>query len=93
MSSDLTEGEKFFEEHGYYYTKFVPREKSPPTPTIGVSGPESEFGPFVWSHTSGSFHRPDCKWAKKINRLDKIFGSHADAIRDGKKPCKYGCKS
>lgn len=30
MSDELPEGEKFFKEQGYYYTKFVPRKKSSP---------------------------------------------------------------
>jgi micrococcal nuclease len=44
---------------------------------------------YVASKNSNVFHRPDCKWAKKINPKNLIgFKSRGEAIRSGRRPCR-----
>lgn len=94
MSDEPTDNERFFQEHGYYPTKYVPRKQVLWQTAIDRSGPESQCGPVVASIRASGFHHLWCRWAKKIHRLDKIFyASRHEAIRDGKLPCKYGCQS
>lgn len=43
--------------------------------------------------TQNLFHMPDCKWMKKVGPASMVeFGSHAEAVEAGRKPCKT-CKS
>lgn len=97
MSDEPIDGEKFFEEHGYYYTKFVPPK--PPKQVsrqtaIDHSHLECGCGPVVASIRARGFHHPDCKWVRDIHKLDKIiYACRHEAIRAGFLPCKYGCKS
>ena len=47
---------------------------------------------YVASKNSKVFHRPDCEWAQRIKPENlQGFGTRADAIRAGKRPCKR-CK-
>lgn len=89
------ENEKFFKENGYWPTKFVPRKQILRQTVVDRSDdPESQCGPVVSSLTARSFHHPDCRWAKRIHRLDKIiYASRHEAIKAGKLPCKHGCKA
>lgn len=95
MSDQLTDGERFFQEHGYYECKVAPpRKQVLPRTAIDRSDPESQSGPVVASIRARGFHHPWCRWAKNIHKLDKIvYASRHEAIRDGKLPCKYGCQS
>jgi micrococcal nuclease len=44
---------------------------------------------YVASKNSKVFHRPDCKWMKKINPKNLIgFKSREEAIRSGRRPCR-----
>jgi micrococcal nuclease len=44
---------------------------------------------YVASKNSKVFHRPDCKWAKKISPKNLIgFESREEAIRSGRRPCR-----
>jgi len=44
---------------------------------------------YVASKNSKVFHRPDCKWVKKISPKNLIgFKSREDAIRSGRRPCR-----
>ena len=47
---------------------------------------------YVASEKSEVFHRPDCKWVKKIN-ADNLMGfmSREDAVKIGRRPCR-SCK-
>ncbi|MBW2004081.1 MAG: hypothetical protein JRI72_05620 [Deltaproteobacteria bacterium] len=41
------------------------------------------------SRNSKVFHRPDCKWAKKIKAGNLIgFKSREEAVKSGRRPCK-----
>jgi len=65
-------------EWGQYKTKAS-------SPTIV----QSKEWKFVASRKSKVFHRPDCKWAKKISAKNLIgFKSRKEAIASGKRPCK-----
>jgi micrococcal nuclease len=47
---------------------------------------------YVASKNSKVFHRPDCKWVKKISPKNLIgFKTREEAIRSGRRPCKT-CK-
>ena len=44
---------------------------------------------YVASKNSKVFHRPDCKWAKRISPKNLIgFKPREEAIRSGRRPCK-----
>ena len=44
---------------------------------------------YVASKKSKVFHRPDCKWVKKISPNNLIgFKSREEAIRSGRRPCR-----
>jgi hypothetical protein len=56
---------------------------------VGQQDAESQYGPFISSGTARSFHKPSCKWVRKILARDRIkYASHADAEAAGKKTCK-----
>ncbi len=47
---------------------------------------------YVASVNSKVFHKPNCKWAKKIKEKNLVgFKSREDAVNSGKRPCKV-CK-
>lgn len=47
---------------------------------------------YVASRNSNVFHSPDCRWAKKISSENLVgYNSREDAIKDGKRPCRW-CK-
>jgi hypothetical protein len=47
---------------------------------------------YVASKNSGVFHRPQCRWAKKISPKNLVnYNSRDEAIKAGKRPCKQ-CK-
>ena len=47
---------------------------------------------YVASKKSNIFHRPDCKWAKKINPKNLIgFDNREEAVQSGRRPCR-NCK-
>lgn len=44
---------------------------------------------YVASRKSKVFHRPDCKWAKRISPKNFMgFRSREEAVRSGRRPCK-----
>ena len=44
---------------------------------------------YVASKNSKVFHRPDCKWAKKISSKNLIgFRSREEAVKSGRRPCR-----
>jgi methylphosphotriester-DNA--protein-cysteine methyltransferase len=54
---------------------------------------ENYFGPFIASKTRPLFHRPNCKWMRRVSKGGRIrFASHALAVAAGRKPCK-ACKA
>jgi len=56
------------------------------SPTATVQDKEWKY---VASKNSKVFHKPDCKWAKKINPKNLIgFKSREDAVNSGRRPCK-----
>jgi len=49
---------------------------------------EEQYGPFVASTMSNRFHKPNCKWARRIRSRSRTkYSSHAEAVEAGKKPC------
>ena len=47
---------------------------------------------YVASKNSEVFHKPDCRWAKKISPKNLVgYDTKAEAIKAGKRPCR-GCK-
>ena len=47
---------------------------------------------YVASKNRPTFHKPDCRWAKKISPENFVgYKTREDAINAGKKPCKQ-CK-
>ena len=59
------------------------------SPTLSVQTREWRY---VASRKSEVFHRPDCKWAKRISPKNLIgFNSRAEVIKTGRRPCK-ACK-
>jgi micrococcal nuclease len=56
-----------------------------------TSPPVKEWG-YVASKNSKVFHRPNCKWVKKISPKNLVgFRSKEEARRSGRRPCK-SCK-
>jgi len=90
-----TDNEKFFQEHGYYATKYVPRKGTNlDQSTVGHPDPESKFGPFFSSASARCFHGAGCKWLRYLPKRARIrYSSHLEARQAGKKPCKNGCAS
>jgi len=44
---------------------------------------------YVASRNSKVFHRPDCKWAKKIKPGNLVgFKSREEAVESGRRPCR-----
>jgi len=59
------------------------QERSPPA-TV-----QNKEWNYVASKNSKVFHRPDCKWVKKISPKNLIgFKSREEAVRSGRKPCR-----
>jgi len=57
-----------------------------------VATVETKEWKYVASRKSEVFHRPDCRWAKKISPKNLIgFKNKGEAIRSGRRPCKV-CK-
>lgn len=53
------------------------------------SSSSNDLGLFVASSNSNKFHKPYCRWAKKIHDSNKIsFNSRSEAINQGYEPCK-----
>jgi len=53
---------------------------------------QDQQGFYVAAKNSKVFHRPDCKWAKRISPKNKIiFKTRQDALNAGRRPCKV-CK-
>jgi hypothetical protein len=47
---------------------------------------------YVASKNSKVFHKPDCRWAKRIKPTNLVtYSTRAEAIEAGKRPCKV-CK-
>jgi len=47
---------------------------------------------YVASKNSNVFHKPDCRWAKKISSENLVgYNSREEAIKAGKRPCRW-CK-
>jgi hypothetical protein len=45
---------------------------------------------YVASKNSNVFHKPDCRWAQKISPTNLVgYNSRDEAIRAGKRPCKW----
>lgn len=62
------------------------RQSAPKASAMGEAG-RSE--PFVASILRDPFHRPTCKWAKKIHTGNLAgYASREDAIADGHRACK-----
>jgi len=59
------------------------QERSPPA-TV-----QNKEWNYVASKNSKVFHKPDCKWARKISPKNLIgFKSREEAVRSGRKPCR-----
>jgi micrococcal nuclease len=44
---------------------------------------------YVASKSSNVFHKPECRWAKKISAQNLVtYKSKEEAIKAGKRPCK-----
>ncbi len=47
---------------------------------------------YVASKNSEVFHKPQCRWAKKISKRNLVgYNSTDEAVKAGKRPCKL-CK-
>jgi hypothetical protein len=56
------------------------------------NAPVKSMAKFVASKDRPTFHKADCKFAKKIDTNDKVeYTTREDAIKAGKQPCKV-CK-
>jgi competence protein ComEC len=63
-------------------------ETSPPETTTVTTQPQ-QSGAYVGSIKSDVFHKPDCRYVKKILPENMIwFSSREDALSKGYKPCK-----
>ncbi|RME77146.1 MAG: hypothetical protein D6785_12970 [Planctomycetota bacterium] len=71
----------------------IKKNKKPKKPKKTSQNSSSSSSKEFWASSFASrFHRPSCKWAKKINpRNKKIYHSRKEALQDGKKPCRL-CK-
>jgi len=50
---------------------------------------QTDAGMYIGNKRSHKFHRPECRWAKKMSSTNKIFfQSRQDAISKGYEPCK-----
>ena len=65
----------------------------PSTGSIGVQkSTQADTGAYIGNARSNKFHRPDCRWAKKIAPANRVsFKSRQEAIDRGYVPCKV-CK-
>lgn len=58
-------------------------------PHASATGEAARSKPCVASVLREPFHKPTCKWAKKIHTENLIgWDSREDAIADGHRPCK-----
>ena len=49
-------------------------------------------GPYLGTSRKKLFHRPDCRWLADVPSHALLkFPTHAEAVRDGRKPCKTCC--
>src|SRR5260370_38578689 len=90
-----TDNEKFFQEHGYYPTKYVPRKGSNlDQSTVGHPDPESKFGPFLSSASARGFHRAGSKWVRYIPKRARFrYCWHLEVRQSGKNTGKNGWSS
>jgi hypothetical protein len=59
------------------------------TPVVKTTAAKYKY---VASKNSKVFHKPDCRWAKRIKPANLVtYSSRAEAIEAGKRPCKV-CK-
>jgi len=50
---------------------------------------QTDSGAYIGNKRSHKFHRPECRWAKKMSSTNKIFfQSRQEAINQGYVPCK-----
>lgn len=68
-------------------------EKTPVPKGAVLPIPKSSYkGKYVGSKNSNRFHRPDCKWAKRIKPANRVwFDTRQQALKAGYVPCKV-CK-
>ena len=60
--------------------------------TVASAKPPAAEYKFVASKNSDVFHKPDCRWAKKISSKNlEGYNSKEEAIKAGKRPCRW-CK-
>lgn len=65
--------------------------KPKPSTTAPKQTQQAKYA-YVASKNSKVFHKPDCRWAKKISPANFVgYQSRDEAINDGKRPCKL-CK-
>ena len=58
-------------------------------PHASARGAEARGKPYVASVLREVYHRPDCRWAKKISERNLLgYDSAADAEADGRRPCR-----
>ena len=62
------------------------------TPEVHIGRVDVAEYAYVASVNSEVFHKPSCRWAKKIKPHNIVgFKSREDAINSGRRPCKV-CK-
>jgi len=61
----------------------------PPPPVRHAEGVSARTKPYLASVNREPFHRPTCKWAKKIHDRNLIgYMTPEDAIADNHRPCQ-----
>ncbi|MBW2590675.1 MAG: hypothetical protein JRD71_08165 [Deltaproteobacteria bacterium] len=65
-------------------------QRSSGLPTLDQQkGVQTDVGIYIGNKRSHKFHRPECRWAKKMSSTNKIFfQSRQEAISQGYAPCK-----
>jgi len=65
-------------------------QRSSAVPTVDQQkSVQTDAGIYIGNKRSHKFHRPECRWAKKMSSTNKIFfQSRQEAISKGYEPCK-----
>ena len=80
-----------YKEDTKYYDQLKELEKGVKIDNKGVWGCKDpkEGCKYVASKNSKKYHKPDCKWAKKIKKENLIcFKTRKEAENEGYKPCQ-----
>ena len=85
LRRSIQENQEIYEE----FTRRIEEYQNSGVPSLG----SDEERIYYASKSRHFFHRPNCPWAQYILKSRNLieFGSHAEAVQAGYKPCKTCC--